>query len=137
LGGLRQYEIWPAFGSPPRPDSKTGCRGSLDRTQILNRAKSLTPLRLRPYLGSHSPAGQTSGRMLVRHKYRYGCIAQDIAGSATEDELPQSTLRIGSLDQEVATQCVCVLQNRLTVQAAVEANGQWLCWNAAQLQIVA
>ena len=57
--------------------------------------------------------------MLMRHKYRYGCVAQDIAGSATEDELPQSTLRIGSLDQEVTTQCVRVLQNRLTGEAAM------------------
>jgi hypothetical protein len=54
----------------------------------------------------------------MRHKYRYCCIAQDIAGSATEDELPQSTLRVGSLDQEVTTQCVRVLQNRLTGEAA-------------------
>src|SRR6516164_3226129 len=63
-----------------------------------------------------------SDRMLMRQKYRYGCIAQDIAGSATEDELPQSTLRIGSLDQEVTTQCVRVLQNRLPGEAAVEAD---------------
>jgi hypothetical protein len=30
-----------------------------------------------------------------------------------------------------------VLQNRLTGEAAVEADSQWLCGNAAQLQIVA
>ena len=73
----------------------------------------------------------------MRHKYRYCGIAQDVAGSAAEDELPQPTLRIGSLDQEVTTQCVCVRQNRLNGEAAVEADGQWLCGNAAQLQIVA
>ena len=77
------------------------------------------------------PQVTKAGRILMRHKYRQCCIAQDIAGSATEDELPQSTLRIGSLDQEVTTQCVCVRQNRLTGEAAVEADGPWLCWNAA------
>ena len=65
-----------------------------------------------------------SDRMLMRQKYRYGCIAQDIAGSATEDELPQSTLSIGSLDQQVTTQRVCMLKNRLPGEAAVEADGQ-------------
>ena len=30
-----------------------------------------------------------------------------------------------------------VVQNRLTCEAAVEADGQRLCWNAAQLQILA
>jgi hypothetical protein len=74
---------------------------------------------------------------LMRHKYRQCRIAQDILGSATEDELPQSTLRIGSFDQDVTTQCVRVLKNRLTGDAAMEADGQWLRWNAAQLQIVA
>src|SRR5262249_38494733 len=34
LGGLRQYEIWLAFGSPPRPNTKIGHRGSPDRPRI-------------------------------------------------------------------------------------------------------
>ena len=59
----------------------------------------------------------------MRHKYRYCRIAQDVAGGPTEDELPQSALRIGPLDQEVATQCIGVLQNGLAGEAAVEADG--------------
>src|SRR6516164_3163535 len=93
--------------------------------------------RLHAYLGSHLRPSNKRGRMLMRHKNRQCCIAQDIAGSATENELPQSTLRIGSLDQEVTTQCVRVLQNRLTGEATVEADSQWFCWNAVQVQIVA
>ena len=73
----------------------------------------------------------------MSHKYRYRRIAQDILGSATEYKLAQSTLRIGSLDQEVTTQCIRVLKYRLTGETAIEADGQWFCWNAAQLQIAA
>ena len=60
---------------------------------------------------------------LMRHKYRQCRIAQDVAGSATEDELPQSTLRVGTLDQEVTAQCVRVRQNRLAGEAAIETDG--------------
>src|SRR5262249_60112583 len=60
---------------------------------------------------------------LMRHKYRQCRIAQDVAGGTAKDELPQSALRKGPLDQEVATQCIGVLQNGFTGEAAVEADG--------------
>jgi len=71
------------------------------------------------------------------HKYRQSRIAEDVAGSASEDELPHSTLRVGPLDQEIATQCIRMRQNRLARKAATEIDGQWFCRNAAQSQIVA
>ncbi len=60
----------------------------------------------------------------VCHEYWQFCVAQDVAGGAAEDHLPQSTLCVGTLDQEVAAQRLRVGQNHLTRQAAVKTDGQ-------------
>ena len=50
-------------------------------------------------------------------------VVQDVAGRATEDELPKSTLRVSPFDQEVTAQCVRVYQDCLAREAAIETDG--------------
>ena|SRR5215467_10954152 len=68
---------------------------------------------------------------------RWAVVAQDVAGGAAKDHLPQSALCVSALDQEVTAQCVRVGQNDLTRQAAVKSDGQRFCRHLVQLQITA
>src|SRR5215469_12654551 len=73
----------------------------------------------------------------VGHEHWQFCVAQDVAGGAAKNHLPQSALCITTLDQEVTAQCVRVSQNHLTRQAAVKTDGQRFCRHPVQLQITA
>jgi ABC-type nitrate/sulfonate/bicarbonate transport system permease component len=85
-----------------------------------------------------SAAGTRSEhRASMCHEHRQFGIAQDVSGRAAEDHLPQSALRVGALDHEVAPQCFGVTENRLAGEAAIEADGHRLCRHPVQLQIPA
>jgi len=89
------------------------------------------------FVSVHASETDVHPRALMRHEYRHCGVAQDMAGGAAEDELPQPALRVRSLDQEIASQCLGMRQHRLAGEAAIEADGQWFCRHAAPLQILA
>src|SRR5262249_16340022 len=78
-----------------------------------------------------------NGERSVGHEHWQFCVAQDVAGGAAEDHLPQSALRVGTLDQEVTAQRLRVQQDRLTRQPAIKTDGQRFCRHLVQLQIPA
>src|SRR5258708_15677207 len=73
----------------------------------------------------------------VCHEPRQFRVVENVAGGAAKDHLPQSALRVGALDQEVAAQRLRVSQNRLTRHAAIKTYGQRFCRHPVQLQIAA
>src|SRR5215470_4422541 len=71
------------------------------------------------------------------HEHRQFRVAENVAGGAAKNHLPQSALGVGTLDQEVAAQRLRVGQNRLTRHAAIKTYGQRFCRHPIQLQIAA
>src|SRR5262249_9307233 len=63
----------------------------------------------------------------VCHEHRQLRVAENVAGGAAKDHLPQSALGVGALDEEIAAQRLRVGQNRLARQAAVKTDAQRFC----------
>ena len=47
-------------------------------------------------------------------------MAQNVAGGAAKDDLSQSALCVGTLDQEVTAQCLRVREDHLACQATIK-----------------
>src|SRR5215468_2368985 len=101
-------------------------------------ARDITRGELRiggPFVSTAAPV--FSRDRSVCHEHRQLRVAENVAGGAAKDHLPQSALGVGALDQEVAAQRLRVGQNRLARHAAVKTYGQRFCRYPIQLQIAA
>jgi hypothetical protein len=58
-----------------------------------------------------------------------------VSGCAAEYHLSQSALRVGALDQKVATQRLSCRQDHFTRRPPIKLDGERLCHNAIALQI--
>src|SRR6185437_2472455 len=71
----------------------------------------------------------------VRHEDRQGRVAEDVTGGAAEDHLPQTALRIGALDEQVAAERGGAFQNDFAGGARAGVDGHRLGLDAVAAQM--